>query len=109
MNDKLNNNRENYGVIKNIEVFMRENLELDVILKGYWPNPSWEMVDKKINFNNEKKIVEVFIIGKSNGKISLQVLKNFEYRFVVKIPFSGSWCLRGVFKNGYKEIKIEIF
>ena len=54
MNDKLNNNRENYGVIKNIKVFMKENLELEVILKGYWPNPSWEMVDKKINFNNEK-------------------------------------------------------
>jgi len=53
-------------------------------------------------------MVEVFIIGKSNGKISLQVLKNFEYRFVVKIPFSGSWCLRGVFKNGYKETKIEV-
>ena len=108
MNDKLNNNRENYGVIKNIEVFMKENLELEVILKGYWPNPSWEMVDKKINFNNEKKIVEVFIIGKSNGKISLQVLKKFEYRFMVKFPFSGSWCLRGVFKNGYEETKIEV-
>ena len=108
MNDKLNNNRGSYGIINDIEVFAKENLEIDVILKGYWPNPSWEMVDKKVNFNVEKEIVEVFIIGKSNGKLSLQVLKKFEYRFVVKIPFSGSWCIRGVFQNGYKEKKIVV-
>ena len=46
MNDKLNNNRENYGVIKHKGFYEKENLELEVILKGYWPNPSWEMVDK---------------------------------------------------------------
>ena len=59
-----------------------DKIRLRLFVKGYWPNPSWAL--NKILYDLENNTLHVFLVGKSKGELSIQILHPFEEEIDLK-------------------------
>ncbi len=60
---------------------------ITIRVKGYWPNPSWELetTEKKI----QNGILHLWVIGRSQPGMAIQVLHPFEYEITIEKGILG--------------------
>ena len=73
----------------------KKGIETNLLVKGYFGDPSWELLPEKIVYDKENRIVRIRIFARRDPKtITIQVIKEFEKEIPLIFQVGGEWIVR---------------